>query len=335
MGTVSTTVAAVIAVPRSTLFEWLVPGVFFEDLGSVLKDAAGLPGVATTTDTSGAWTVPRSHRTVHTTDGHTAREEVVAAIGPEYFSYRVTEFTHPVISRLVGEARGQWWFSDDPAGTRAVWTYEFDSTSPFTMPILTPLIRVAWQRYMRAAIAAVKQRAERELAQSTILWDFDRTALHGPQGMTEEDREYDGSRYAEVREAIFANPCRGGTSGEVPGPLPMFRSTIGNVWSGVFGRGAADHFKAAPARSIDSRAHLRWGADGKGYRRIISPNGICVLGTWEIREDTPYTGYFAKGAKGLLIGRYSSDGNETMRGQRRSLSLAGKLYPTTDPNRHP
>jgi hypothetical protein len=58
------------------------------------------------------------------------------------------------------------------------------------------------------------------------------------------------------------------------------------------------------------------------------------LGTWEITVDNPFSGYFKKGAKGLTIGRFSSDGNETKRGQRRSISLGMKIYPTTDVN-HP
>jgi len=161
-------------------------------------------------------------------------------------------------------------------------------------------------------------------------WDFDLAALHGQQEMTGEDRAYKGSRYSEVRDALFANPYRDGTSGQVPGPLPMFRSTIRNAWKGTFH--GTNYLKQASARSVDSRADLRWGADGKGYRRILAPNGICVLGTWEITSDNPYSGYFKKGAKGLTIARISSDGNETRRGQRRSISLGMKIYPTIDPN---
>jgi hypothetical protein len=158
--------------------------------------------------------------------------------------------------------------------------------------------------------------------------DLNLSTLHGPQEMTAEDRSYRGSTYAEVRKALYANPYRGGTSGQEPGPLPMFKSTIRNVFRGVlFGE---DKFWQASARVLDSRADLRWGPDGKGWRRIIAPNGICVLGTWEITEDNPYTGYFAKGSKGLTIGRFSNDGNETRRGQRRSISLGMKIYPTTD-----
>lgn len=163
-------------------------------------------------------------------------------------------------------------------------------------------------------------------------WDFDLEALHGPQEMTAEDRSYRGSRYADVRKAIYANPYRGGASGQEPGPLPMFRSTIRNAWRGTLS--GENKFRQASARSIDSRADLRWGTDGKGWRRIIAPNGICVLGAWEITADNPCTGYFRKGSTGLTIGRFSSDGNETKRGQRRSISLGMKIYPTMDPG-HP
>jgi hypothetical protein len=163
-------------------------------------------------------------------------------------------------------------------------------------------------------------------------WDFDLVALHGPQEMTAEDREYRGSRYADVRKAMYANPYRGGASGQEAGPLPMFRSTIRNAWRGtLFGQ---NKFRQASARSIDSKADLRWGSDGKGWRRIIAPNGICVFGTWEITAENPYTGFFRKGSRGLTVGRFSSDGNETKRGQRRSISLGMKIYPTTDPE-HP
>lgn len=163
-------------------------------------------------------------------------------------------------------------------------------------------------------------------------WNFDLVSLHGPQGMTAEDLGYRGSRYSEVREALYRNPYRGGIAGQEPGPLPMFRSTIRNAWRGLFS--GENKFRQASARSMDSQADLRWGPDGKGWRRIIAPNGICVLGTWEITENSLYTGYFTKGSKGLTIGRFSSDGNETRRGQRRSFSLGMKIYPTMDPD-HP
>ncbi len=150
--------------------------------------------------------------------------------------------------------------------------------------------------------------------------------MFGDQATNAEDRAYEGSTYNEVRDAIFANPYRGGTVGQGPRELPIFKSRIRRAWQGLFF--GQNIFRQASARVLDSRADLRWGEDGKGYRRIIAPNGICVTGTWEITQDNPYSGYFKKGSKGLIIGRVSSDGNETKRGMRRSISLGMKIYPT-------
>src|SRR5262249_48211022 len=46
------------------------------------------------------------------------------------------------------------------------------------------------------------------------------------------------------------------------------------------------------------------------------------------------SGYFRKGSRALIVGRYSTCCTETRSGRNRSLALVGKLYPTTDPN-HP
>ena len=86
------------------------------------------------------------------------------------------------------------------------------------------------------------------------------------------------------------------------------------------------------SREPSIRADLRWGADRKGFRRIIHPNGICLTGLWEISEQTPYSGYFQRGSRALVVGRYSTCCKETRRGHERSLSLVGKLFPTMDPN---
>src|SRR2546429_873380 len=80
-----------------------------------------------------------------------------------------------------------------------------------------------------------RTRRERSQRESTMKqWDFDLVALHGPQEMTNEDRAYRGSRFSEVRTALYANPYRDGPSGQFPGPLPMFKSTIRNAWKGTF-----------------------------------------------------------------------------------------------------
>ena len=305
-------------------------------LETVLRDEAGLPGVTRTTGTTGPWDVAGSTRIVHLSDGTTCRETVKVATAPDYFAYRLTEFSSRMIGRLVQEANGQWWFTDEGSGTQG--EVDVHGRGQVCARHANPLSGhqdslASLHELGDETDQGARGEGSREgCAMTQKQWDFDLVALHGPQEMTAEDRAYRGSRYAEVRKALYANPYRGGASGQEPGPLPMFKSTIRNAWRGLFF--GENKFRQASARVMDSRADLRWGADGKGWRRIIAPNGICVLGTWEITADNPYTGYFRKGSKGLTIGRFSSDGNETKRGQRRSISLGMKIYPTMDPE-HP
>jgi hypothetical protein len=91
-------------------------------------------------------------------------------------------------------------------------------------------------------------------------------------------------------------------------------------------------FSIDSARALDSPADLRWGAEGKGFKRLVHPNGVCLIGRWTIDQETGYSGYFQKGSTALVIARYSTCCTETRRGQTRSLSMVGKLYPTTDPD---
>lgn len=154
----------------------------------------------------------------------------------------------------------------------------------------------------------------------------------GTEEVTDEDRGYRGSRFSEVRDAVFANPYQTvwGAAGERP--WPVYRVTLASVLRGALPLGAPYFFRQAVARAVDSRADLRWGADRRGFRRLLHPNGICLTGRWEITEETPYSGYFRKDSRALLIARYSTCCTATRRGRERSLSLVGKLFPTTDPN---
>jgi hypothetical protein len=154
----------------------------------------------------------------------------------------------------------------------------------------------------------------------------------GVEQVTEEDRSYSGSRFSEVREALFANPYQKVWGGPGEPPLPIYDVNLLGVLRGVLAFGPPYFFRQAVARAVDSKADLRWGTDRKGFRRIIHPNGICLTGLWEISEESPYSGYFRKGSKALAVGRYSTCCKETRRGRKRSLSLVGKLFPTTDPD---
>jgi hypothetical protein len=167
MAEVSTTVVSSIAAPRAPFYAWLVPGVFYDQLETVLRDAAFLPGVSKTTGTTGPWDKAGSTRIVHLTDGTSVRETVTTATTPDYFAYRLTEFSSRMIRMVVTEARGQWWFTDEGAGLKAKWTYTAESTNPLTAIVLYPVIKILWNRYMTAAMRVTKQRAEKEVVRAS------------------------------------------------------------------------------------------------------------------------------------------------------------------------
>jgi hypothetical protein len=154
----------------------------------------------------------------------------------------------------------------------------------------------------------------------------------GAEAFTPADGAYEGSRYAEVREAIFSNPYQAVWGDAANVPLPVYNVTLWSVLRGLLSFGKRYIFQQATARAVDSHADLRWGPDRKGFRRLLHPNGVCLTGKWRINESSPYSGYFRAGSEALLIGRYSTCCTETRRGHTRSLALVGKLYPTTDLN---
>jgi hypothetical protein len=163
MVNVATTVTASIAAERAPFYDWLILGVFSNELDTVLRDRAGFPGVTHTSGTTNLWNVPGATRTVHLSDETTSRETVTAATAPDYFAYRLTEFSSRRLRLLVREARGQWWFTDEGAGTYAKWTYTAESRSFVAAPILVPVIKVLWNRSMRATMNRIKARAEKEV----------------------------------------------------------------------------------------------------------------------------------------------------------------------------
>lgn len=156
----------------------------------------------------------------------------------------------------------------------------------------------------------------------------------GAQGIGDEDRAYRGSRYREVRDALFENPYYEVWGGPGNPPLPVYPVTLRSVLTGILPFGERARFLQAARRTVGSGADLRFGPDGKGFRRLLHPSGVCLFGRWQITEPSEYSGYFRQGSEALALGRWSSCCTETRRGHTRSLSLVGKLWPTTDPD-HP
>ena len=110
-----------------------------------------------------------------------------------------------------------------------------------------------------------------------------------------------------MKEVVFANPLA---------ELPQYPSLeLANMMQ-LFN---------ASARNLNDRRDIR-----PYFNKLIHSHGISYTGLWEIDRESPYTGYFAKGSRGLLLVRLSVAGPSLRRGQLRSLGLAGKIFPTMD-----
>ncbi len=163
MPQLSTTVSCKVNVPRAHLFEWFIP----IQLPDILLGYGPLPAVVKTSGQSGPWDQPGSNRTVHLADGNTAFEEVTDCERPGYFAYRVSGFTN-IIRFLAKDATGQWWFEEQGNETHVKWTYTFNAHNALTVLVLSPIVRLLWNGYMRVGMKMVKQLAEQQAVQATI-----------------------------------------------------------------------------------------------------------------------------------------------------------------------
>jgi hypothetical protein len=129
------------------------------------------------------------------------------------------------------------------------------------------------------------------------------------QPATDDLFGYDGSTFAEVKEAAFSGPYDSLPSNPTVGMKTFLQFLNGS------------------ARNLADKRDIRpW------YRKLIHPNGICYTGIWRIERESPYTGYFSRGSQALCITRLSVAGADTRVGARRAFGIGGKVFPTLDPN---
>jgi hypothetical protein len=71
-----------------------------------------------------------------------------------------------VLTRLAG-SRVEVVFTDSGAGLQAKWTYTAESRNLLGTLVLFPVIKILWNRYMKAAMKVTKERAEAEVPRSS------------------------------------------------------------------------------------------------------------------------------------------------------------------------
>lgn len=123
--------------------------------------------------------------------------------------------------------------------------------------------------------------------------------------------EYEGSRVEDVWTLIEENPYQN---------LPKEQINMKRLT-----KWGKNKLAQSASRTISDKSDIL-----PYFEKLVHASGVCLLGTWEITEETLYSGYFKKGANAIIIGRASSALTHTEAGEKRSLGLAGKIFPTRD-----
>jgi hypothetical protein len=124
--------------------------------------------------------------------------------------------------------------------------------------------------------------------------------------------EDNGSTFSEVWAVVISDPYEN----------PQYKVTLQSFYSQK-----VNQLLEASIRTIEDDRDIL-----PCFDKLLHPNGACLSGTWNITEDNPYSGYFKKGSQGLIIVRTSVALSETTKGHYRGFGMAGKIYPTTDPD---
>ncbi|WP_413287703.1 hypothetical protein [Bdellovibrio sp. HCB337] len=139
-----------------------------------------------------------------------------------------------------------------------------------------------------------------------------------------EALEYKGSSFAEVLQVLEDHDFTPSSEGaryekEVYATrLPQYPMNMLSVF-----QGSGTTLERDAVRTLSERFDY--------YDRLpkkLHPNGVCVTGEWKIQENTPYSGYFAKGSQGLFVGRISVAMDKTTSKDDRGFGVAGKVFPT-------
>jgi len=144
---------------------------------------------------------------------------------------------------------------------------------------------------------------------------------------------------------LFLSSCASSTNINKQKETITYQKQFNSIWNIV----KSDSYNKLPQDTVsyfnlskngksqileDARRTLKSKEDILPYfNKLAHPNGICFKGTWNITKKNIYSGYFKKDSQALIIARASSALSNTKKGQIRTFGFAGKLFPTTNPNK--
>jgi hypothetical protein len=148
-----------LAVSRSRTYPVPIDEAFARTLALPLEQLCSrrygpLPPIKGTTQ-EGAWSTAGQVRTIHSADGGTMREHLLAVEPPHQFRYEITEITGPM-KPIAGRVDGAWTFAPAGTGTRITWSWTIHPASSASVVVL-PVLGRLWRGYARQVLERLEE----------------------------------------------------------------------------------------------------------------------------------------------------------------------------------
>lgn len=137
MTSASTSASVVILRPRDEVFAFATDSA---NAARTIRPRGPFAGISKIEMYEGQSLAKGSKRRIFMTDGAVLDEVILDYNPPARHSYGWTGGVKPPFSWLVRSGGGNWDFTETEGGTRIVWTYTFDLTSPFAYPLAMPIL---------------------------------------------------------------------------------------------------------------------------------------------------------------------------------------------------
>jgi hypothetical protein len=133
-----------------------------EGFSKFLLPLGPIPGVAEARLIDASEPITGARRDVHMTDGSLIKEVLLEYHRPYRHWYRWTNRPARPFSWLVRGAEGDWQFTSTSSGTRIVWHYHFELTSPIAIVAGIPLLAFM-RRWMQTGLNRLPDALRNEL----------------------------------------------------------------------------------------------------------------------------------------------------------------------------
>ena len=126
-----------------------------ETFPRILRPLGPIPGIAQARMLDAPGPATGARRRIELTDGSSLDEELLAVERPSRHTYRWLGPPARPLGLLVRRGTGDWSFVPEAGGTRVVWSYRFELSSPLAAPLAWPVV-LLFRRWMAAGLEALR-----------------------------------------------------------------------------------------------------------------------------------------------------------------------------------